>query len=131
MPQGPPFTGHLRTYRTQSHTVLEFHGEIDIASAIEITPRLDEATGPPECLVVIDLSHITFLDCSGLRLLCRAQVRITVGNGELHLVCPHRPTLRLLRMARLTDTFHPVPTLAEALALHLHQSPEDPAPARG
>ncbi|MFI6471203.1 STAS domain-containing protein [Streptomyces sp. NPDC050516] len=106
---------YLRTYRIHGCTVLEFHGEIDLAAAIEITPQLDVATAPPEPLVAIDLTPVTFLDCSGLNLLCRAHRRITARYGNLQLVCSHPPALRLLRAARLTDTFHPVSALDEAL----------------
>lgn len=118
----PPSTRHMRAYRAQGHTVLEFHGEIDIAAALEITPHLDRATQPREALVVIDLTPTTFFDCSGLRLLCRARSRVAGHRGQLLLVCPDPRTLALLRIVRLCDVFRPYPTLDAALA--------DAAPAR-
>ncbi|MFD9482878.1 STAS domain-containing protein [Streptomyces sp. NPDC059991] len=116
-----PFIRHLRTYRIQGHAVLELRGDIDLATAIEITPQLDTATTAPELLAVIDLTPVTFIDCSGLTLLCRVHQRVTARHGNLQLVCPHPQTLRLLRMARLTDTFHPVLTLDEALHYRPHR----------
>ncbi|MVO84915.1 anti-sigma factor antagonist [Streptomyces sp. p1417] len=112
----PRSTRHLRAYRTRGHTVLEFHGEIDIAAAQEIQPRLDRATEAPEALVVIDLTPSTFFDCSGLRLLCRARRRVVERCGQLVVVCPHPGTLRLLRLIRLFDVFRPYPSLEAALA---------------
>ncbi|QDQ09461.1 STAS domain-containing protein [Streptomyces spectabilis] len=115
-PGFPPSTRHIRAYRTQGHTVLEFHGEIDIAAALEIAPHLDRATGPREALVVIDLTPTTFIDCSGLGLLCRARTRVVERHGQLLLVCPHPRTLALLRIVRLCGVLRPYPTLCAALA---------------
>ncbi|WP_329394632.1 STAS domain-containing protein [Streptomyces melanogenes] len=123
MPQNTPASlpPYLHTYRAQGHTVLELHGEIDLAATLEITPQLDTATALPELLVIIDLTPVTFFDCSGLRLLCRAHFRITALHGNLQLVCPHPLTLRVLRITRLSHIFHPVPTLGEALHHHAHR----------
>ncbi|WP_308402245.1 STAS domain-containing protein [Streptomyces sp. AN091965] len=118
-PRIPPPIPHLRTYRTQESTVLEFHGEIDIAAALEIAPRLDRATGPRASLVVIDLTPTTFIDCSGLRLLCRARARVVGKRGQLLLVCPHPRTLALLRLVQICDVFNPYPTVGAALAAAL------------
>ena len=68
-----PPTRHLRVHEDRGHTVLEFHGEIDIAAAVEIIPHLDAATGRPGARLVIDLSDVEFFDCSGLRLIYRAR----------------------------------------------------------
>lgn len=114
-----PSRRHLSTYRVQGRTILELHGEIDIAATIAITPPLDAATGRPEPLVVLDLTRVTFLDCSGLSLLCRVHRRVTSRHGGLKLVCPHPQALRLLRLARLTGIFRPVHTLGEALGRHV------------
>ncbi|MGW2818300.1 STAS domain-containing protein [Streptomyces sp. NPDC001415] len=111
----PPLTRHLHTYRTHGHTVLEFHGEIDMAAATEFIPRLDAAIHRPEPLVVIDLTPVTFLDCSGLGLLCRAHHHALLRHGSMRLVCNYPPTLRLLHLARLTSVFRPVPSLHDAL----------------
>ncbi|MEU5461159.1 STAS domain-containing protein [Streptomyces althioticus] len=109
----PPLTRHLRVHRDRDCTVLEFHGEIDIAAAAEITPHLDAATADQDARVVIDLTHITFFDLSGLRLLHRARHRL--ADGRLRLVCVHPPTLRMLRITGLTRLLPPWPSLDSAL----------------
>ncbi|RCH61642.1 STAS domain-containing protein [Streptomyces sp. SDr-06] len=111
----PPDPGRLRTYRAHGHTVMELHGDIDIAAALTLQPRLDAASHPPEALIVIDLTFATFFDCSGLALLCRTRHRLDERGGELLLVCPHPLTLRMLRVLGLTEPFRPVPTLGDAL----------------
>ncbi|MET9969746.1 anti-sigma factor antagonist [Streptomyces sp. NPDC006356] len=116
MQQDPaPFSRHLRVHRHREYTVLEFHGEIDIAAAVEIAPYLDRVTAHPDARVVIDLRRIEFFDCSGLRLLYRARSRALDHGGQLHLVCTHPLTLRVLRITGLARLLPPHPTLDAAL----------------
>ncbi|MEU0599570.1 anti-sigma factor antagonist [Streptomyces sp. NPDC006393] len=110
-----PFTRHLRVRRERGLTVLELHGEIDIAAAVEIIPYLDRITARPGARVVIDLSGIDFFDCSGLRLLYRARARLLDAGGELRLVCTHPLTLRVLKVTGLSRLLPPRPTLDAAL----------------
>ncbi|MDQ0994491.1 anti-sigma factor antagonist [Streptomyces sp. V3I7] len=110
-----PLPGQLRVHRSRGHTVLEFRGEIDIAAATEMAPYLDRVTGRPGARVVIDLGHIEFFDCSGLRLLYRARTRVLDGGGQLRLVCAHPLTLRLFRATGLSRLLPPQPTLEAAL----------------
>lgn len=116
MQQEPaPLTRHLRVHEERGHTVLEFRGEIDIAAATEILPYLDRATAQPDVRVVIDLSPVEFLDCSGLRLLYRARSRVLDREGRLLLVCAHPLTLRIMRVTGLTRLLPPLPSLDAAL----------------
>ncbi|MEU7380322.1 anti-sigma factor antagonist [Streptomyces sp. NPDC042207] len=114
----PSFTRHLRVHRDRGHTVLEFRGEIDIAAEAQIAPHIDRATAPPGARIVIDLSRVDFFDCSGLRLLYRARGRVLDHGGELHLVCTHPLTLRILRVTGLSRLLPPQPTLQAALEQH-------------
>ena len=108
-------TRHLRIRQDRGHTVLEFRGEIDIAAATEMAPYLDRVTARDSSLVVIDLRHIEFFDCSGLRLLYRARSRVLERDGRLTLVCTHPLTLRVLRVTGLSRLLPPLATLDAAL----------------
>lgn len=108
-------TPHLHVHRDRGHTVLEFHGEIDIIAALEIVPFLDAATGRPGAQVVLDLRHIEFFDCSGLRLLHRARLRVLDRGGRLQLVCTHPLALHIFQVTGLDALLPPLPTLDEAL----------------
>ncbi|TDT42498.1 anti-anti-sigma factor [Streptomyces sp. BK208] len=108
-------TRHLRVRHYQGHTVLEFRGEIDIASAAEIVPHLDRETARPGARIVLDLGGIEFFDCSGLRLLYRARSQVLDQGGQVLLVCAHPLTLRMLRITGLARLLPPRPTLDEAL----------------
>ncbi|MEU6095265.1 anti-sigma factor antagonist [Streptomyces sp. NPDC047079] len=116
MQHGPaPLPRYLRIHRDSGHLVLEFHGEIDVVAALEITPFLDSATGRPAPRIVIDLRPVEFFDCSGLRLLFRARRRVLAQGGTLHLVCTHPLTLRILRLTRLAESLPPAASLDEVL----------------
>jgi anti-sigma B factor antagonist len=110
-----PLTPYLRVHQDRGHTVLEFQGEIDIIAALDIIPALDAATGRPAAQVVLDLRHIEFFDCSGLRLLYRARRRVLAQGGRLHLVCTHPLTLRILQVTGLDEVMPPLSSMDEAL----------------
>ncbi|WP_030948499.1 STAS domain-containing protein [Streptomyces sp. NRRL S-646] len=109
--------GHIRSQQVSGCTVIEFHGEVDIAAAQQIMPDLDTATAARGRTVVIDLTPVEFFDCYGLRLLCHAERRVRERHGWLLLVCPHPMILRILHAGNLMDRFTPLATREEALAL--------------
>ena len=77
-------------------------GELDAATAGQLTRRLS-APPPPR---VIDLSGVTFIDASGLRVLVDATDR--AGTNRCRLRAPSRPVVRLCEItgliAMLADT---------------------------
>ncbi|MZD05232.1 anti-sigma factor antagonist [Streptomyces sp. SID5785] len=96
-------------------TVVRIRGEVDIATAPEIQHLLDRATGGDRPRVLLDLRAVDFMDCSGLRLLVRADRRTRERGGELRLFY-HQPALRkLFRVSGLAERFRP--------ALPLEQRP--------
>ncbi|PGH52308.1 anti-anti-sigma factor [Streptomyces sp. Ru87] len=116
-----PVRGPVRQvagYRTNGCTVLELRGDVDIVTALRITPDLDAATASAAPRVVVDLNAVTFLDASGLTLLCRIHRRTREQGGRLTMACGRPRTLRILRLTGLDSRFRPVPTLAEAISLH-------------
>jgi anti-anti-sigma factor len=78
-------------------------GEIDVASADLLAEHLTAAVGGPGAPdVLVDLREVAFLDCSGLRVLCRAEATARAGGGRLRLVCD-QPAAR-------SPTAGPLPT---------------------
>jgi anti-anti-sigma factor len=110
-----PYSPHLRVHQDRGHAVLEFLGEIDILAALDIIPVLDAVTGRPGARVVLDLRSVEFFDCSGLRLLYRARRRVLDHDGQIHLICTHPLTLRILRVTELAGLMPPRSSLDEAL----------------
>lgn len=109
--------GRLRIHDIQTVRVIEVHGEVDIAAAVQLEPQLDAATDTEPRIVVIDLTPVEFFDCYSLRLLCRVESRVTERGGQFLLVCPQPLILRMLRVSGLRARFAPLPTLEEALAM--------------
>ncbi|MDP9613447.1 STAS domain-containing protein [Streptomyces demainii] len=105
----------VHTHRVGAYTVVELHGEIDIAGVGSVGPGLDAATAGDEPAVIVDLRPTAFFDCSGLGLLCRAHRRVMERGGRMRLVCDNALILRTLRAGRLLDVLRPVATLDEAL----------------
>ncbi|EPD69059.1 STAS domain-containing protein [Streptomyces sp. HGB0020] len=96
-------------------TVVEVRGEIDIFTAVPLLARLDILTAGGRPDVVLDLRPVIFIDCSGLRLLCRTRNRVLARQGRLRLVTGSRRFLRVLRAVRLAGVFEIHPDLPTAL----------------
>jgi anti-sigma B factor antagonist len=97
-------------------TVVEVHGEIDILTAPSLAERLDALSAGPCPDLVLDLRPVSFIDCSGLRLLCRTRNRTLARHGRLRLVTDSSCFLRILRGARLAGVFDIHPDLSATLA---------------
>ncbi|MER5796610.1 STAS domain-containing protein [Streptomyces sp. NPDC001980] len=106
-----------RTTRTDGGTtVVTLCGDLDLLSVPVLSAALDHLTSGAEPDVVFDLSPVSFIDCSGLGLLCRARNRIRYRTGRLRLVAPDDDFRRLLRRTGLDEVFELYPGLPEALA---------------
>ncbi|MEU4205468.1 STAS domain-containing protein [Streptomyces sp. NPDC039022] len=101
-----------RSYASREHvvgatTVVELSGEVDILAATALTTRLDEITGVRRPDLVLDVRHVTFIDCCGMSMLCRARRRVEAKAGRLRLagVADSPSVLRLLRLTGLLPAF--------------------------
>ncbi len=110
---GPEGTVLART--TRGRTVLELHGEIDLAVVLATTPQLYALTASPRPQLIADLRPVTFIDCSGLALLVDVRSRVLAGDGNFTLVCADPRVLRLLRITGLITLLAPVPEMEEDL----------------
>ncbi|MEU6772299.1 STAS domain-containing protein [Streptomyces sp. NPDC046759] len=103
-------------------TVLSLHGEIDVLTASALAQRLDAFTASAGPDLVLDLRPVTlrpvtFIDCAGLGVLCRARNRTLSRRGRLRLVAESAGFRRILRATGLGDVFE------------LHTRPPQPPPA--
>ncbi|MDF3146798.1 MULTISPECIES: STAS domain-containing protein [unclassified Streptomyces] len=97
-------------------TLVELRGEIDLFAASHLAAHLDALPSD----LVLDLRGVSFVDCSGLGVLCRTRNRILARQGRLRLVTDSARFLRVLRIAGLAGVFeiHPgLPTPLEAEAM--------------
>ncbi|MFI8850597.1 STAS domain-containing protein [Streptomyces sp. NPDC053499] len=105
--------GTVLTRAEPGRTVVELHGEIDLAVVLETTPQLYALTTAPAPRLVADLRPVTFIDCSGLALLVDIRSRVLASGGSFTLVCVDPRVLRLLRITGLDDVLVAVPSLEE------------------
>lgn len=98
---GPTF--EIETVANGSRPEVVVHGEIDITSA----PALDEAlSGMHGDSVVVDLSQVTFIDSTGLRVLVMARTRLEADGSRLVLrAADDSPVVRTMRLAGLISDF--------------------------
>lgn len=125
-----PRTGtHVRMHLTmQEHErdgvrVIAVLGEIDIASAPQLSTRLNVAVRCTSGGVVVDLSGVEFIDSTGIAVLLNALRRMTRARRRLALVCAPGPVMRALRTARLDTTFTVRESVREAVRAALPQVP--------
>lgn len=104
----PAANSCARTRTSGSFTVVEVSGEIDMATAGFVTEHLDAATAVAEPDVLVDLRPVEFFDCSGLRVLCRADRRARERGGRLRIVSDGPRIDRLLRASGLLGRFPPL-----------------------
>ncbi|MFE3633552.1 STAS domain-containing protein [Streptomyces sp. NPDC059168] len=97
-------------------TLLELRGEIDILTAAPLGARLDDLTAVVLPDLVVDLRAVSFIDCAGLGMLCRARNRVMELHGRLRLVTDSNQFLRILHGAGLAGVFEMSDHLPEALA---------------
>lgn len=108
----PAANAHARTRSDGPFTVVEVVGEIDLATADLVAEHLGAATaGPGRPDILVDLRQVSFLDCSCLRVLCRAESRARERGGRLRLVTDAPRVRRLLLGAGLLRRFPPLPAI--------------------
>ena len=93
--------------------VVHAAGEIDAGTVHGFDEAVTEAASLASH-VVIDLTHVTFVDSSGLGALIVARNSARDRTGSMSLVSPPAMVRRLLGSTQLTDAFAVHDTLPEA-----------------
>lgn len=102
---------HLpRTFTWTANTVdgtlhLAFSGDLDIAVANHCRYGLTDPLSGPERNTVLDLSRLTFIDSTGLRLLIDLKRTREAKGGKLILSSVSQPARRLFDLTGMTTWF--------------------------
>ncbi len=112
-------------------TVVALRGEIDLFVASHLAAHLDTLTADPGSDLVVDLGGVSFIDCSGLGVLCRARNRALARRGRLRLVTGSARFRRMLGATGLRGVFEMHPDLSAALAVPRHTAGPPTTPAAG
>lgn len=78
-------------------------GEVEIATAPELTATLDDAIRRTSGPFVVDLSTVGFLDSSGINCLMRARALLGREDRTLQLICPPGSTRRVLDLVGMDE----------------------------
>ena len=90
-------------------------GELDIASAEEALHRVAEAERASPSLLVIDLSMLTFVDSSGVRVILVAEDHARAAGRRLAVRLGRGPALRVFSALGLVDRFELLPARDDPL----------------
>jgi anti-anti-sigma factor len=85
--------------------LFEVEGELDMATAPILGKHVEEALSDGATHLLIDLTKVSFMDSSGIRLLLDLQEH-TPQNGRMAVVAPNGPVSKLLQ---LTGMGHRIP----------------------
>jgi anti-anti-sigma factor len=89
---------------SEDASVLVASGELDIAARgrlLEATSKAAESSRD----VILDMSAVTFMDCSALSALLQSRKSLGQRGGILTLRSPHRSVLYLLQLTSLENAF--------------------------
>jgi anti-sigma B factor antagonist len=107
----PPFAVDHRRFGERA--VVSVSGELDIATAPQLAAVLALALGARPAALWVDLTRTTFIDSTGLNVLCAASDRC---DGRLTVICPPR-VRRVFEIAGLAGvvTLHDGPAGVDSI----------------
>jgi anti-sigma B factor antagonist len=96
--------------------VFVLHGSLDISTSPTVRAALVEAADRGQHEIIVDLTHLEFLDSTGLGALIGAHKRARDHEGRVRLVVHEGQILRLLRITGLLSVFPVYMSIDAALA---------------
>jgi anti-sigma B factor antagonist len=106
----------VSTTRQGPCAVVSIGGEIDPGTAGELSDAALTAMQEIGPSLVLDLSGVTFMDSTGLKVLLAVHQRARLAGGRLVLAAPTRSVLRVVDITGLDDTFEVRDDVASAVA---------------
>jgi anti-sigma B factor antagonist len=93
----------IRSQRDGEVHTIALDGEIDIATAGHVEQELLRAEATDAPAIVLDLSKLSFIDSTGIRMLVMADARTRADGCRLTLRRPPDPVLRVLHVAGVAE----------------------------
>ncbi|NNF62982.1 MAG: STAS domain-containing protein [Acidimicrobiia bacterium] len=97
------------------HAVLDISGEIDLATAPELESTLSSRIGAAK--TIVDLSTVSFIDSTGLRVLLTVHEAAEKAGGRLVLISADGPVNKLFAITGVHDLLH-IATTRDAAVAH-------------
>jgi anti-sigma B factor antagonist len=107
----------IRGIRNQGRTVvLELGGEIDMKSFVELKGKFKELYSNKPAVILVDMTHVEFMDSSGLATLVGALKWCRLNGSELKLAGLSQRVRSIFEICRLDSAFQIYDSEAEALS---------------
>lgn len=106
----------LETIQRDGASVLTLRGEIDVYTAPLLRQALVDIIDQGNLDVVVDMSHVDFLDSTGLGVLVEGLKRVKTRGGTLAIVATQDKILKIFDITGLNKAFPIAPTVDEALS---------------
>ena len=103
----------LSTRHDHDRAVVTVGGEVDLETAPQLGDHVLAALQDVSPHVVLDLTGVTFMDSTGLKVLLSIQRRADLANGSFAVVGATRTVRRILELTGLDQTFLLYDTLAD------------------
>jgi anti-sigma B factor antagonist len=100
----------------EPQNILPLHGEIDLNVSPEIASTFNEIVRDKPPYVVVDLTHVTYIDSSGLAVLIIGMQQVKEYGGKFALAGLQNDVRSILETARLDQLFVTYPHVDAALA---------------
>ncbi len=89
----------MRSEREGDVHTLRLSGELDLATAAGVQRELEHVEATDAESIVLDLSELTFMDSTGVRLLVTAHARARADSNRLTLLRGGRAVQRILQLS--------------------------------
>lgn len=96
-----PFEMDVR--RETTRAVLVLRGSCTMEVSHKLRTELETLASEPIKAIVIDLADLAFIESGGLGSIIAAHVKCRRRKGQLRLVAPRPPILKMLQLTRLTE----------------------------
>jgi anti-sigma B factor antagonist len=93
----------LRSDRDGDVHVIALEGELDLATAPEVEEELKRVEATDAIAIFLDLSRLTFIDSTGIRMMLSANARSRADSDRLSLLRASRAVLRVFEISGVVD----------------------------
>jgi len=109
------FSTDLSMCACDGHVVVALRGELDRIDAAYVAATLAALAGRRP-VIVVDLTGLEFIDCSGVQALACGRRQVGQAGGDLVLAVPQPQVMRLLTSTALAHDFSIYATVEEAVS---------------
>lgn len=97
-------------------TLIRLEGRLDATAAPDVQTKLMTAIAEGKARLAVDLSKVSFVDSTGLGTLVSGLKAARRAGGDLRLVAPSAPAMKLLKLTTLDRVFRTTETPDQAWA---------------